>query len=623
MNHSSARHFRQPAASFDAIVAAGPSVALRAAPLRYACAAVLAIASVASTAQAQTAPVAPGAPQPASAQTAPEKDPEVIAQYNVMVPMRDGVRLSTDIYRPAKPGRYPVVLTRGAYGNGSGGLAGATEWIKRGYAVVNQDVRGRYDSEGHYYPYAAELADGYDTQQWVGSQPWSSGKIGMVGSSYGASVQWLSAHLRSPSLVALIPMVSPFNYYKSVAYSGGAFQLASRIDWAFYMAGRTGQTGFDWERMRNHLPLKDMDTAFGYDLPYWRDWIAHPSEDSYWDNLNAEARIPEIDVPALNIGGWYDAFLGGTLASYTGMRDGAYSEKARQGQKLVIGPWNHFVSRDWTPALDFGPDAKGGIEQMQVRWFDHWLKGEDTGFLREPPVRLFVMGENVWRSEQDWPLARAQYTKYYLHSDGKANTAQGNGRLDTRAPANEGADTYVYDPANPVPTRGGNLLPVPLGAGPAEQGDLSSRQDVLVFSTEPLQRDTEVTGPITMTLYAASTAPDTDFTAKLIDVHPDGKAYNLADGIIRARYRESLKQPRLIEPGKVYEYTIDLVATSNLFKQGHRIRVDISSSNFPRFDRNPNTGHTFGEDAQMVKATQTIHHARNYPSHIVLPIIPR
>ncbi len=566
-----------------------------------------------------------GAPQPptAPAPVAPAQGPDVIAQYNVMVPMRDGVRLSTDVYRPAKPGRYPVILTRGAYGNGSGGLAGATVWVKRGYAVVNQDVRGRYDSEGHYYPYVAELNDGYDTQQWAGSQPWSSGKVGMVGSSYGASVQWLSAHLRSPALAALIPRVAPFNYYKSVVYSGGAFQLSSRIDWAFYMAGRTAQTGFDWDSMRKHLPLKTMDTSFGYDLPYWRDWIAHPSEDSYWDILDAEARISEIDVPALNIGGWYDAFLGGTLSSYTGMRERAYSEKARQGQKLVIGPWNHFIDRDWEPALDFGPDAKGGVEEMQVRWFDHWLKGEDTGFLREPPVRLFVMGENVWRSEQEWPLKRTQYTKFYLHSDGKANTAQGDGRLDTRPPGSEGADTYVYDPADPVPTRGGNLLPVPLGAGPAEQSEVSRRHDVLVFATGPLDRDTEVTGPITMTLYAASSAPDTDFTAKLVDVHPDGKAYNLADGIIRARYRESLKQPKLIQPGKVYEYTIDLWATSNLFKRGHRIRVDISSSNFPRFDRNPNTGHTFGEDAEMVKATQTIQHARQYPSHIVLPIIPR
>lgn len=584
---------------------------------------VLMAGAVTSEVQAQ----AMATPQPltASAPATPVQNENqgVIAQYNVMVPMRDGVRLSTDIYRPAKPGRYPVILSRGAYGNGSGGFEGAKVWVDRGYAVVNQDVRGRYDSEGHYYPYVAELNDGYDTQQWAGSQPWSSGKVGMIGSSYGAAVQWLPAHLRSPALVAIVPKVTPFNYYKDVMYSGGAFLLASRIDWAFYMAGRTGQTGFDWERMREHLPLKTMDASFGYDLPYFRDWLAHPSDDSYWQTFNVEARVEDIDVPALNIGGWYDAFLRGTLASYTEMSKRGYSEKARRGQKLVIGPWNHFIDRDWKPALDFGADAKGDVEEMQVRWFDHWLKGEDTGFMREPPVRLFVMGENVWRSEQEWPLKRTQYTNFYLHSDGRANTAQGDGRLDTTPPGSERADTFVYDPADPVPTHGGNLLPVPLGAGPAEQSEISQRRDVLVFATAPLDRDTEVTGPIKMTLYAASSAPDTDFTAKLVDVHPDGKAYNLADGIIRARYRESLKQPKLIQPGKVYEYTIDLWATSNLFKRGHRIRVDISSSNFPRFDRNPNTGHTFGEDAELMKATQTIQHARDYPSHIVLPIIPR
>jgi uncharacterized protein len=547
----------------------------------------------------------------------------IIVENNVMVSMRDGVRLSTDIYRPAKPGRYPVILFRDAYANGSGALEGARKWVDDGYVYINQDVRGRYDSEGNYYPYINEINDGYDTQQWAGSQAWSNGKVGMVGASYRAAVQWLPAHLRSPALTAIAPQVTPFNYYKDVVYSGGAFLLSSRIDWAFYMAGRTAHSGFEWDKMRRHLPLNTLDRAFGFDLPYWRDWLAHPSYDTYWEVFDVEARIPEIDVPALNVGGWYDAFLRGTLASYTGMHERARTDKARQGQKLVIGPWNHFTTRKMASPLDFGPDAAVDFGPLEKRWFDHWLRGVDTGFLAEPPVRIFVMGENRWRSEAEWPLKRTKYTKYYLHGGGKANTPAGDGRLETKLPGSGQPDTYIYDPANPVPTVGGNLLPVSLGAGPAEQSEVAKRNDVLVFTTAPLTKDTEVTGPISVTLYAASSAPDTDFTAKLVDVHPDGKSYNLADGIIRARYRESLEKPTLIEPDKVYEYTLDLWATSNVFKQGHRIRVDVSSSNFPRFDRNPNTGHAFGVDAELQPATQTLYHTRQYPSHITLPIIPR
>ena len=557
--------------------------------------------------------------------SAPESPRTMLSETNVMVRMRDGVGLSTDIYRPAKEGRYPVILFRDAYGNGSGGAGSAKQWVELGYVFVVQDVRGRYDSEGSYYPYAAEANDGYDAQQWAGSQPWSSGKVGMLGSSYRAAVQWLPAPLRSPALVAIIPAVTPFNYYKDVMYPGGAFQLANRIDWGFYMAGRTGQSGIDTPGMWSHLPLKTLDRAFGYDLPYWRDWIAHSAYDGYWRQFDVESRIEQIDVPAFSIGGWYDAILRGTLASYTGMRARGASERARNGQKLLIGPWDHFVNGDAKLGeLDFGAASKIDLEALQARWFAHWLKGEDTGFMKEPPVRIFVMGENRWRSEQEWPLARTRYTKYYLQSGGHANTARGDGRLDTRAPGSTaGTDTYTYDPRDPVPTRGGNLLPPRLGPGPVDQAPLAAREDVLVFATEPLERDTEVTGPITVTLYAASSARDTDFTAKLVDVHPDGKAYNLADSIIRARFRNSFEKPELLEPGKVYAYTIDLLATSNVFKKGHRIRVDVSSSNFPRFDRNPNTGHAFGEDAQLRTATQTIHHSRQYPSHITLPIIPR
>jgi putative CocE/NonD family hydrolase len=544
--------------------------------------------------------------------------------------MRDGVRLSTDIFRPTKPGQYPVILFRNPYGNGTNGAYASLEvgykWAKLGYVYVHQDVRGRYDSEGKFYTYTAELADGYDAQQWAGSQDWSSGKVGTLGLSYMASVQWLSAHLRAPSLTAMIPMFTPFNYYKDVAFTGGAFALASRIGWGTKMGGRTLQLPpYDWERMLMHLPLKTMDKALGVTLSHWQDWIAHPSYDTYWQEVDVEARIPEIQTPSFNIGGWYDIFLNGTLTSYEGMRKHGRTLEARQGQKLMIGPWPHGLNVSTELGeLDFGPDSLVDMDGLHKRWFEHWLKGDDTGFMDEPPVRIFVMGENQWRSENEWPLARTQYQKYYFHSQGKANTATGDGKLSTRKPKRKGKTShYQYDPENPVPTHGGAMMFKTEPAGPFDQAEIEQREDVLVFSTEKLKKEIEVTGPVKVTLYAASSALDTDFTAKLVDVHPNGKAYNLVDGIIRARYRKSFETPELLEAGKIYQYTIDLWATSNVFKQGHRIRVDISSSNFPRFDRNPNTGHKFGEDAELQTATQTIHHSAEYPSHITLPIIPR
>ncbi len=557
---------------------------------------------------------AAGALQPVGAPASPQQDADVIAQYNVMVPMRDGVRLSTDIYRPAEPGRYPVILMRDAYGNGSGGLPGAAAWVKRGYVYIKQDVRGRYDSDGRYYPYVQEVEDGYDAQQWAGGQAWSNGNVGMIGSSYRAAAQWLPAHLRAPALKAIIPTVSPFNYYRDVMYIGGAYALSSRISWGFLMDGRTNQSGFDTEAMAWHLPLQTMDKAFGYDLPHWRDWIAHPSYDDYWQRINVESRLEQVDVPALNIGGWYDVILRGTLAGYEGVSRHGRSEATRRSQRLVIGPWHHFVNTgSKVGELDFGADATIDLDAIEARWMAHWLKQEDTGLLQEPPVRIFVMGENRWRDENEWPLARARHVPYYF---------QPGAGLEISKPGQGGSSEFTYDPADPVPTLGGNLTPVSI-SGPKDQAALDAREDILRFSTSPLQHDLEVTGPISVVLYASSSAPDTDFTAKLLDVHPDGKAYNLADGIIRARYRESFEKQVLLEPGKVYAYTIDLWATSNLFKRGHRIRIDVSSSNFPRFDRNPNTGHAFGQDAELRKAEQVIHYSRRYPSHVLLPVIPR
>ena len=358
------------------------------------------------------------------------------------------------------------------------------------------------------------------------------------------------------------------------------------------------------------------------------DWLAHPTNDAYWHAWNIAARHAQITVPAFHIGGWYDIFLDGTLRNYVGMRANGGSQAARAGQRLLIGPWLHGPFGNVTGEGDFGVRATGDmidITGLQLRWFDYWLKGLANGVPHDPPVRLFVMGDNVWRHEQEWPLARTQYTRYYFHSQGRAQTRQGDGRLSPALPGDEPVDSYVYDPRDPVPTHGGGLCcwPAALPGGAFDQRTVEDRPDVLVYTTSPVERDIEVTGPVTVTLWAMSTAPDTDFTAKLVDVHPNGFAQNLTDGIMRACYRASTTQPTLIEPGRLYQYTVDVWATSNVFKAGHAIRVEISSSNFPRFDRNPNTGHAFGHDALLRPALQTIYHDCEHPSHLTLPIIPR
>lgn len=548
---------------------------------------------------------------------------DVISTYNRMVRMRDGVGLATHVYRPDAPGRYPVIIVRNPYGNGTdkASIDEGRWWASRGYVYVLQNVRGRYNSEGAYYPYLYEINDGYDTQNWAGVQPWSNGNVGTMGGSYLATVQWMPAPLRSPYLKAMAPAVSPFNYYHDVMYRGGAFSLQSRIGWGAVMGGRTNLSiPHDYEQHMTHLPLITLDKVLGLDLPHWRDWIQHPSYDAYWEMLDVESKVSDIDVPSLNVGGWFDVFQRGTLTSFMKMKSDARSESARQGQKLIMGPWPHGMNRSTkTGQLEFGPESIIDLKTIQLRWFDYWLKGIENGIMNEPPVRIFVMGKNVWREENTWPLERATYEPYYFHSQGNAFSPD-DGSINARMPRNEKNDAFEYDPGNPVPTKGGNMLG---GGGPYDQSEQEPRQDVLTYSTSPLSSDLEVTGPVKVVLYASSTARDTDFTAKLIDVHPDGKAFNILDGIIRARYRSSFSQPELINPGEVYEYEIDLWSTSHVFLAGHRIRVEISSSNFPHFDRNPNTGNTFGMDAEMETAEQKIYHDSKYPSHIVLPVIKK
>ena len=570
-------------------------------------------------------------------------------ETDVAVAMRDGVTLYADIYRPDTTDPVPVLLQRTPYNKALGssrmGNLDPIRAASHGYAVVIQDTRGRFASEGEFYPFLNEADDGYDTVEWCASQPWSTGKVGMFGASYVGATQWLAAMAVPPSLAAIVPRITSSDYYEGWTYQGGA------LAWGFILSWTLGRLALanlgtisrdhvippgareamvqavdDMGESFRHLPLKDFPHLKGPLAPYFYDWMAHPSSDEYWRRWRIEDYWSQITVPAFTIGGWHDIFLKGTCRNYVGMSEHGATPEARAGQRLLIGPWHHGAFTNVSGEFYFGLAANGGaidIEGLHLRWFDHWLKGEDNGVNEEPPVRIFVMGTNVWRTEQEWPLARAQNRDYYFHSAGRANTLDGDGVLSEEAPGQESPDVYLYDPRDPVPTQGGPLCCsqafVPGGA--YDQREIESRSDVVVYSTPPLDSDLEVTGPLSLTLYAISSAPDTDFTAKLVDVAPCGCARNLTDSIIRARYRMSTDAPQFIEPNQVYKYEIDLVATSNVFKKGHRIRVEVSSSNFPRFDRNPNTGKEPWEESGQVPALQTICHTAMQPSHLTLPVV--
>jgi putative CocE/NonD family hydrolase len=536
--------------------------------------------------------------------------------FHVPVEMRDGVSLATDVYLPGSEGNFPTLLVRDIYTNGSAEVRQryAKFATANGYAFVFQSARGRYDSEGNWYPYFQEINDGDDTLTWIAEQPWSNGKVGMFGSSYLASVQWLAALNRNPALVAIAPAVSPGNYYRDVAYPGGAFSLLSRARWGIGLVGSRTNMSFpvDWINGINHLPLETLGESVGFDVRHFQDWLAHPTYDAYWKPLDLEARAPEMDVPALNIGGWYDVFLRSTIGSYKTMTEQAATERARGGQRLIIGPWPHAWNTSTSVGdVDFGPDSRIAAEDMFLEWFDYWMKDGEPP--EGKPIRIFVMGENVWRDESRWPLESTRYTPYYLHADGS---------LSPDAPTDAGQLRYRYDPADPVPTLGGNIME-PTLRGPYDQAPLDEREDILRFVTAPVTEALEITGPISAEIYAASSARDTDFMAKLIVVKPNGMAINLVDGVIRARFRNGFETEELIEPGKVYKYTIDLWATSYLLSPGDRLRVDVTSSNYPRLARNLNTGAPFAKTAEMEVARQTIHVSDDYPSRVILPVIPR
>ena len=584
---------------------------------------------------------------------------EVVVDFDVPARMRDGVVLRANVYRPAGEGAWPVLLTRLPYGKdfplGTSAMDPA-QVARRGYVVIVQDTRGRMTSEGEWRPFVNEPLDGVDTIEWASQLPYSNGSVGMYGVSYFGFTQWASAVHSPPALKAMIPVQTWSDPFNGTVFRGGALELGSSGSWQLMMGmdvllrrhrndpqalGRAiyllakeidalGEMGYWSLPLKEFAPLKTQEIAAAFFEGFGH---ALEREHPHFEPMHIVGKHEQVTVPTFNVGGWYDIFLQDTIDNFLAMREHGATPDARQS-KLLIGPWSHgaFANRVGEVNFGFGSsaafiDLQIDFVSLQVRWFDHWLKGMDTGMLKEAPIKLFVMGANVWRDEQEWPLARAVNTRYYLHSNRHANSLRGDGYLTTSAPeADEAAhDHFEYDPANPVMTRGGALLMSPeYPSGPYDQRPTESREDVLVYTSAELNEDLEVTGPIKVHLWAISSAPDTDFVARLVDVHADGYAQNLTDGIIRARYRHFSRgeAPSLIEPGKPYEYEIDLWATSNVFKAGHRIRLDVTSSNFPRWDRNPNTGHEFGTDTELVVAHQTILHDPEHPSYVVLPIVP-
>ncbi len=546
------------------------------------------------------------------------------SKKEMKVPMRDGVRLATDVYLPQTPAPYPVIAIRTPYAKAEG--APIADFFGRyGYAVLVQDVRGRHASEGEYYPMRNEATDGLDFTRWIKSQPWCNGKVGAFGGSYLGFTQWAMAP-GNPGLASIAPVFSTSNFYHSV-YNAGAFGKLTYLHWSLTSYGRYGNMAgaAHIDKGYKHFPLAESDDAALQDVPFYNDWVAHPAPDAYWRELGVDHRMAEVNTPAFLTAGWYDFVLEAELRDFHSLLAGA-GPRARAASRLMIGPWSHSF---------FNPNLKGyGIEQRTLEllpfefirevkdWYDYSLKGVANGWENRPRVRAYVLGENRWRDEQQWPPARVVYRPFYLHSRGDAQTLRGGGAIIEAGPAeSEPQDTYAADPRNPVPTVGG-AHEVPERCGPLDQRKVEERSDVLVYSTAPLAKPLLVMGPVAVRLFASSSAPDTDFTAKLVDVFPDGRALILCEGIMRARYRAGLDKPEPLKRGEVYRFEIKVGNTAVRFQAGHRIRLEIASANAPRYDPNPNTGAAIATERNPVVAMQKIFHEKDRPSALILPVVP-
>lgn len=543
------------------------------------------------------------------------------ALLDVQVPMRDGVHLATDVYLPKANGRWPAVLVRTPYNRKTSASASYRYFVRRGYAVVIQDVRGRFESQGAFESAKQEGPDGSDTVSWIAGQPWSNGRVAMAGSSYLGLAQWWAALEDNPHLDAISPMCSGNDEYLDRYYStGGALKLGHRLLWLVQNLAPHNQVRPTFRTYIDHLPLRTIDMqAIGEPLPLWRNALEHPSYDSYWQKRSVREESRRVTIPVLSFGGWFDNYVESDLDAF------ARLSLQHVPVETWIGPWAHNPGLKF-PTRDFGKDANLPIRSQQADWFDQWLKkahyGSDPN--PEPLLHIFVMGPNVWREEHEWPLARTRYTQLYLASQGHANSSSGDGALRSAGISKSRPDQFTYDPRNPVPTTGGAVCcdPKLIPAGPLDQHAVEQRPDVLVYTSQSLTQPIEITGHIRVNLYVATSANDTDFTAKLVDVQPDGQPLMVTDGIQRLRYRLSLQHPVLVKRNATYQISVDAGVTSYVFFPGHRLRVEISSSNFPRFDRNLNSTGPNADQYKLVKARQTVFHDQRYPSALILPVIP-
>ncbi len=565
---------------------------------------------------------------------------EVVSELDREAPMRDGVTLRIDIFRPKAGGRFPAVLLQTPY-NKSGQSARAKNFVARGYVVVNADSRGRFESGGEWDPFSPKhKTDGYDLVQWIAEQAWCNGNVGTYGLSYMGWTQWWTASQEPPALKAIVPEVAPPDHFYNCPYQNGIF-VCWMMDWAGMMSARLphsagpgpyGGFAVNREAAYGKLPYIDFDKTRNYQPnKWWRKWIEQNTADGeYWRAIAYQTpeSYARIKVPSLAISGWFDANFPGTPRNYSGMKEHGGTPAARR-PRLVIGPWEHIINRHRVAAgVDFGEQAIIDWDGYVLRWFDYHLKGIDNGVLDDPPVHVFVMGRNTWRAANDWPLPETQFTKFYLHSSGKANSSVGDGSLSAKSPEHEPPDEYVYDPDDPTPSAAfanGHI------DGPRDISQSATRNDVLVYDTPELTEDVEVVGPITAKLFAATSAHDTDWMVRLADVQPDGRSLFLAEGVMRARHRDPARHGAFnphklsnIEPNQPHEYTIEFWRpTGNVFARRHRIRIEISSSYYPFYLRNPNSGKdNIGLVTKFQTARQTIFHDSERPSHVVLPVIP-
>jgi uncharacterized protein len=534
----------------------------------------------------------------------------------------DGVTLVADVYHPLRTTRTPTILVRIPFSKTLGNSLFATVvgrfWAERGFTVVIQGTRGRYESGGRHTPLVDERRDGLETLDWLRRQPWFDGRLGMWGGSAFGYTQWAIAD-RMPSppdgRSALIVQIASTDFH-GMFYPGGAFSLANALFWAVRSRGAADVWPSDDALRRGFdgFPVIEADDRAVGDIGFFNDWVTHSTRDAYWQAIDGDHRAATLQAPVLLMGGWFDPFLPGQLADFVRIRRDARADVAA-ATRVVIGPWGH------AETVVLPGDVRNRNYRLEslapsIPWFNRYLGSLPTYAAPGPPVRLYVMGTNVWRDEREWPLARARDTAWYLRSGGHANSARGDGRLTTESPdQDDPADVLVSNPASPVPSRGGAMFE---GAGTVPQNDIEERSDVLVYSTTALADDVEVTGPVSAVLYVATSSPSTDVTAKLVDVHADGVAFNVSDGIVRRSYRPAAAPAS----AEATEIIVTLWPTSMVFRKGHRIRLEIAGSNYPRFDRSPNTGEPSATARTAVSATDAVHHGRQAPSRIVLPVIP-